>query len=171
MSTPTPAPRRSGRRRHRLLSPAVALMNRLRYPQKFVLISLLFALPLAMVMYFLVSEINDRIRFAQKEMHGDAYLRALRVLLQHVTESQIIADDYMTRGVRHRPDLIRKQAQIDEDAKALDAVQRELGAVLATRARYDVLSEDGGPSSSGSSRSSPAPARICTASSSPTSAG
>jgi hypothetical protein len=29
-----------------LVAPAVALMNRLRYPQKFVLISLLFAIPL-----------------------------------------------------------------------------------------------------------------------------
>lgn len=44
-----------------LLSPAIAVMNRLKYPQKFALISLVFALPLALVMYFFISEINDRI--------------------------------------------------------------------------------------------------------------
>ena len=69
------------------LRPALFVMNRLTYPQKFVLISLLFALPLALVMYFLISEINDRIEFAQKEVQGSRYLRTLRQLLENVTHS------------------------------------------------------------------------------------
>src|SRR5205823_6219472 len=36
--------------------PAIALMNRLTYPQKFALISLLFALPLTLVLVLLISE-------------------------------------------------------------------------------------------------------------------
>ena len=32
-----------------LLAPAITVMNRLKYPQKFALISLLFALPLALL--------------------------------------------------------------------------------------------------------------------------
>src|SRR5262249_62207143 len=34
----------------RVMEPAVRLMNRLRYPQKFALISLLFAIPIALMM-------------------------------------------------------------------------------------------------------------------------
>ena len=44
-----------------LFRPAMALMNRLKYPHKFALISLLFAFPLALVLYFLVSQINTGI--------------------------------------------------------------------------------------------------------------
>jgi PAS domain S-box-containing protein len=126
-----------------LLSPAIAVMNRLKYPQKFALISLLFALPLALVMYFFVSEINDRIEFSRKEIEGDRYLRPLRGLLEHVVHSQIHAHDYSRRGLANRPELVRKQAEIDSNFKALAEIEHELGGLLKTSARHDVLQENG----------------------------
>jgi hypothetical protein len=45
-------------------------MNRLTYPQKFLLISALFILPLALVVSFLFSEIHDRLDFAHRELYG-----------------------------------------------------------------------------------------------------
>ena len=126
-----------------LLSPAIAVMNRLKYPQKFVLISLLFALPLALVMYFFVSEINDRIEFSRKEIEGDRYLRPLRGLLEHVAQSEMLAHNYTTSGLSHRPELVRKQAQIDEDFKLIAAVEQELGELLKASGKYDVMKENG----------------------------
>ena len=55
-------------------------MNRLSYPQKFTLIGFLFAMPLTLVMYLLISEINSRVDFAKKEIYGNQYLRSLRQL-------------------------------------------------------------------------------------------
>jgi phosphoserine phosphatase RsbU/P len=49
-------------------APAIALMNRLTYPQKFLLISLLFILPLVLVMYLLLSELSLQREFSQKEL-------------------------------------------------------------------------------------------------------
>lgn len=74
-----------------LFGPATTLMNRLKYPQKFAVISLVFAIPLALVMYFWIAEINDRIEFSRKEVHGDAYLRPLRALMEHVPGHSILA--------------------------------------------------------------------------------
>ncbi len=125
-----------------LLSPAIAVMNRLKYPQKFVLISLLFALPLALVMYFFISEINERIEFSRKEIDGGKYLRPLRGLLEHVTQSQILAYTYATRGPSHRPELIRKQTEIEADFTALAAVEARVGEALRTSAKYEVLREN-----------------------------
>ena len=71
-----------------ILAPARALMDRLTYPRKFMLISVLFALPLAVVMYLLVSEINERIEFSYKEMLGNRYLRPLRGLHEHAGEKK-----------------------------------------------------------------------------------
>ena len=126
-----------------LLSPAMTVMNRLKYPQKFALISLLFALPLALVMYFFVSEINDRIEFSRKEIEGDRYLRPLRGLLEHVVHGQMHAYDYSRRGIANRPELVRKQAEIDSHFKALAEIERELGELLKTSVRHDVLQENG----------------------------
>jgi sigma-B regulation protein RsbU (phosphoserine phosphatase) len=56
----------------KLFNPAIALMNRLKYPQKFVLISFLFALPLALVMISLIREINYKIEthFGKRDSDG-----------------------------------------------------------------------------------------------------
>ena len=42
----------------RFFDPAITFLNRLKYPQKFTVISLLFVLPLALVMFLLISEID-----------------------------------------------------------------------------------------------------------------
>ncbi|MBC7611039.1 MAG: hypothetical protein H7228_15965 [Polaromonas sp.] len=53
-----------------LLRPARRLMHRLTYARKFLLIFLLFALPVGLTLYLLVGEINNSIRFAEKEISG-----------------------------------------------------------------------------------------------------
>src|SRR5262245_32988271 len=65
-----------------LLAPGIALMNRLRYPQKFALVSLVFAIPLGLMMYLWLEEIGDRLAFAHKERIGLEYVGALRRLLE-----------------------------------------------------------------------------------------
>src|SRR5262247_860094 len=64
------------------LTPGVSLMNRLHYPQKFALVSVVFALPLALMMYLWLAEIGDRLAFARKERAGLEYVVALRQLLE-----------------------------------------------------------------------------------------
>ncbi len=71
-----------------LLKPAIALMNRLRYPQKFALISTLFLVPLILVAGLWFTEVNDRVAFAQKEQVGTAYLRSLIAFSQSVQENR-----------------------------------------------------------------------------------
>src|SRR5262245_29894064 len=65
-----------------LLAPGVALMNRLRYPQKFAFISLVFAIPLGLMMYLWLAEIGDRLEFARKERVGLEYVVGLRHVLE-----------------------------------------------------------------------------------------
>ena len=125
-----------------VLAPARAVMDRLTYPRKFVLISVLFALPLAVVMYLLISEINDRIEFARKEIQGTQYLRPLRKLQEHVAQSRLFAEAYAEGNVALRPELIRMQAEIDEDFTHLEKVEQELGASLKTAPKLGVLKEN-----------------------------
>ena len=138
-------PEKSQRTRDTLrvfLRPALFVMNRLRYPQKFAVISLLFALPLGFVLYLLLSEINDRIAFAHKEILGTQYLRPLRGLLEHVPQSRILALDYANGQVALRPELIRQQAKIDANMESLADVEQKLGQVFKTTSKYAVLKEN-----------------------------
>jgi PAS domain S-box-containing protein len=123
-----------------LLRPAIALMNRLRYPQKFLLISLLFILPLALVMTLLIAEVNTKADFAQKEMQGSEYLRAVRTLLEDALHEQSTAHAYMNGDASLMADFTRAQAQIDTDLAALGALDGRLGAPLRTTDAFNALS-------------------------------
>jgi signal transduction histidine kinase/DNA-binding response OmpR family regulator/HPt (histidine-containing phosphotransfer) domain-containing protein len=124
----------------RLFAPATALMNRLRYPQKFAVISLVFAAPLAFVTYLWVAEINERIEFARKELHGTAYLRPMRSLLEHLPQHAVLAHGLLARHVSVRlGDVLAKELQVDGDFNELEAVDRLLGGLPGTTSRLAAL--------------------------------
>ena len=125
-----------------LAAPAVALMNRLTYPRKFAVISLLFALPLGLSMYFLIAEMDDRIEFARKEIQGDQYFRPLQRLFEHVLQSRVLAHSHAGGKVSARAELVRKQAEIGEDIAALQAIDRKLGRILNTTRKHEALDRE-----------------------------
>ena len=122
-----------------LLSPAIAVMNRLKYPQKFALISVLFLLPLAMVMYFFYSEINASIAFSRKELDGTRYLRPLKQLLGHAALHQIAAaaDPQSAAADRAMPEHSR--AAIESDLETLAQAEADLGKRLTSTSRHEVI--------------------------------
>ncbi len=135
---PGPLPAQSGGP----LRPAVAIMNRLRYPNKFALISLFFMLPLGLALYFFVSEINSKIEFGAKEFRGDIYLRPLRQLMESVPNAKRRARDFLGGEVLQRPDLITLHQEIDGQFEAVRKVDRQLGNEMETAGRMDALDEN-----------------------------
>jgi sigma-B regulation protein RsbU (phosphoserine phosphatase) len=105
-------------------------MNRLSYPQKFILIGFLFALPLTLVIYLLISEINSQVNFAQKEIYGNEYLRPLRQLRQHIPQLQLL--DYQPLNTNlSRPEFRAElEAKIDSNFQNLANTDSRLGNLL-----------------------------------------
>ena len=71
-------------------APAVLVLNRLRYPQKFLLITALFALPLGVVMSFFMSVVQHDIEFSEHEKVGVDYIRPLHSVVQHVQQHRAL---------------------------------------------------------------------------------
>jgi hypothetical protein len=65
-------------------APAIALVNRLSYPRKFILISGLFGLPLALVVGLLFGEINHSLDIARRQTLGLRYLTGIQPLFRAV---------------------------------------------------------------------------------------
>jgi anti-anti-sigma factor len=122
-----------------LLRPAIALMNRLRYPQKFLLISLLFVAPLALVMALLITEVDAKADFSRKEHYGATYLRAVRPLFEHALHEQSIAHAYFSGDAALASEFQRAQSRIDADFAALAAIDAQLGGILKTTEQFDAL--------------------------------
>src|SRR5439155_6593688 len=107
--------------------------------QKFLLISLFFAAPLAVVLYFLLSEFGDRIEFTRKETLGSRYLRPVMRVFRSAGEARRLARDYAQGDRAARPELVRKLSQIDEELKGVEVVDRELGTALNSTAKFTAL--------------------------------
>ena len=74
-----------------IFAPALALMARLKYPQRFALITVLFLLPLCIALFMLVSKFNHDIDFAQREIQGTAYLRPANMLFRHALNDWLLS--------------------------------------------------------------------------------
>lgn len=111
-------------------------MNRLRYRQKFVLITLLLAAPLAMVLFLLLSSIDEGTRMSQSELDGTRYLRPLRQLLEHLPEEKILATGVVGGNPALKSLAVAKQTQVAADFEALKQVDAELGQKFGTTIQF-----------------------------------
>jgi PAS domain S-box-containing protein len=116
-------------------------MNRLKFLQKFGLISLLFALPLALVLTLLILEINSSIDFSQKEKTGTAYLRPLRTFYAYALQNEIL-DQELDNTTVTVDNVTANRAKMDQAFTAFEATDRELGTSLSTGDKFAALRSD-----------------------------
>ncbi len=102
------------------------LLTSRRLPQKLFLISLSFALPIAVLLYFMIAGINDDIRFAQKELAGNEYLRTLHDLQRGLLRHHILSAGETLPDA----ELITEQSKIDSALQRLALAQRQSGVSL-----------------------------------------
>jgi PAS domain S-box-containing protein len=120
----------------RQFAPAIGLMNRLKFPQKFLLISFLFALPLALAMTLLILQINSGIDFAQKEKDGTTYLRALHSFYGYALQNRILEQEFHS-GRAPAAAVQSNRATMDLAFKSLEAMNQRWGAWLGTDERFN----------------------------------
>ncbi len=121
-----------------VLKSSTKIMGRLSYPLKFLVISTLFILPLGVTMYLLITEADEKIRFAEMEKRGTQYLRPLRSLIQHLPEARL--EEYLAaEAPSHKivVDAIRKR--IDEDFVFLKNTDKANGKALGTTEKSGAL--------------------------------
>jgi signal transduction histidine kinase/DNA-binding response OmpR family regulator len=123
----------------KVLEPAVRLMNRLRYPQKFALISLLFALPLALMVTLWLVDLHHRMAFTASERRGLEYVVALRHVLEPLERSRGLRILAAAGDASAQARLDQERADIATAASAVDAVNERLGDRLRVKELWQSL--------------------------------
>jgi sigma-B regulation protein RsbU (phosphoserine phosphatase) len=111
-------------------SPGIHLINLLSYPQKITLIGFLFAIPLTLVMYLLISEINSRVDFAKKEIYGNQYLRPRRLLREYIPKLQLLNYQSLNPNLSNSECRANFEAKIDANFQFLASTDPQLGNIL-----------------------------------------
>ncbi len=122
-----------------IFAPAITLMNRLRYPQKFLLVGLLLLIPLLLVMYGYISATQAVIDFAGKEQLGLVYNAPVIQLLDDLQVHRGLASAYLAGGSTFKAKLLYNEAIIDSDVQKVDAVDKRLGVQLNTTRTWGAI--------------------------------
>jgi methyl-accepting chemotaxis protein len=122
-----------------LLSPAIRLMGRLRFPAKFGLIATILVLPTIILSWALVANLNASIEFAEKERLGISYNSAVIRLLQHLQQHRGLAGGLLNGDKSFAASLGAKGLEIEKDAEAIDAIDRMQRDALKSSAKWAEL--------------------------------
>jgi len=111
-------------------------MNRINYNQKFMLIGLLFLIPIGFMSYSLTSEIRKTITIAQNEQDGISFLQPVEQLLIVVQKHRGMANAYLNGDTKAKAELdqLEKEWQrLIEDVNKQNAL---FGAQFGTKAEW-----------------------------------
>jgi signal transduction histidine kinase/HPt (histidine-containing phosphotransfer) domain-containing protein/ActR/RegA family two-component response regulator len=123
----------------RLLTPAVALMQRLRYPRKFLLISFLFSVPLGLLTYLWLAQIAAQLAFTRQERAGLEYGSALIGVIEPLQRSQALSVLVRAGDPVATTQLAAQRARIVTAAAALDHLDDTLGRRLGVSDEWRAL--------------------------------
>lgn len=107
-----------------LLKPGVLLLNRLRYPQKFLLISLVFLLPLLGIGFVLQAEMNQQVDFVSQERQGLSDINRLREPLKLMQQHRGLSAALLGGDSSVKSDLQRVEEDLATAMGRLDALKR-----------------------------------------------
>ena len=119
--------------------PALTILNRLRYIKKFLLIGLIFIIPLGVVMYYFISEIDYKIAFTAKEVEGAEVITAAAGLLNHSIQYTGLLSVYYEKDASFEQRLGNVEAYLQKDIQELDAIDKRSGVLLDSRGLWQEL--------------------------------
>ncbi|MTV48746.1 HAMP domain-containing protein [Heliobacillus mobilis] len=121
-----------------IFSPAISLLDRMKYVHKFILIALLLLLPASYTMYKLFDITNRAvIEFAQNENKGVEYIKRVNGLLKDVLQQRnMIVQVQISKSI---PGDQWKQGQesIERSIAAVDAVEHLYGGEIESKEKWD----------------------------------
>lgn len=119
--------------------PAEKLMSRLWYWQKFVVLTILFTIPVGFALFSYITQIDKSIAFTEKEIVGIRYVSPVLSLLRHVQQHRGEASLYLRGEQSFQTFLDAKEQEIREDIARIDAEDQKSGVAFQSTDRWNAV--------------------------------
>ena len=116
-----------------IFSPAMFLMDRLKYPVKFMLIFAIILVPLVVLSSLLISSLNKDATFLENERAGLAYIKVARQPLEQIQQHRGMTAAYLNGATEFKDRIMAKRQDVDKQLAALTAIDKKLGAAMKTQ--------------------------------------
>jgi methyl-accepting chemotaxis protein len=127
-----------------LFSPAIWLMNRLRYAPKFILIGVLLVIPFGWVARLQYRQASTNVDFNRGEHEGVAYISAARDLLKVVERHRLLMSAVLSGQASYRSELADVEGKSDAAVAAVDQVDGEYGKAFKSTEKWTAIKTEWG---------------------------
>ncbi|NOQ93997.1 MAG: HAMP domain-containing protein [Methylophaga sp.] len=121
---------------------AIQLMNKLSYPKKMLLISIVFLVPIVLLITLLLSQLGSGIATAEKETRGLEFVKTVRQMYQHLPQHRGMTNAYLNGSSSFKSKILSKRKEIVADIAAIDAVNSRLGEEFSTQSLWAEIKQD-----------------------------
>ncbi|MCI3919657.1 methyl-accepting chemotaxis protein [Paenibacillus sp. TRM 82003] len=122
-----------------LLAPFVFLVSRLRYAQKFLLLSVLFLMPLAFLLSIWLRDVGDEISFTEQEITGVEFVQVILPLALEFQQHRGLANGMLNGDISASEKLQEKAEDIAATIARIDELQVSDFHGLHTHLEWDQL--------------------------------
>ncbi len=105
---------------------SASLTGRLKYKNKFILLFVLFALPLGIISSLEINELSREIDHTQSKRLGLQYLNTIRPLLAHMPQHRGLTNGFLNGNSAARDAIIKKRAEVDGYLAALESFDAQI---------------------------------------------
>lgn len=115
-----------------LVNPAVVLLKKMNFFQKFTVISIVFLIPLFYLSTNIILDRDQAIKNMKQEQLGLQYIATLRPLAEHIAQTRGMTNAYLKGNTKLLPKIEQKRKVVNEELKILVAKDKEYGALFKT---------------------------------------
>jgi methyl-accepting chemotaxis protein len=122
--------------------PAFFVVSRLKYAGKFILIGAVFGIPMAVLSYYLITDIATLAVSAEKELYGIRYIAPIKTFLKDVQQHRGAAAAYIGGDGSFESLMMERRADADNDIEVMYRTHRELAVWSGDSGRLDKLAQE-----------------------------
>lgn len=125
-----------------LLKPGEAVMERLRFPAKFMLVVFLIAVPISYLSYNYTVDLNRAIATPERQRVGTQFVRSAGNFMKEVQRHRGTASRVLNGDAAAKQTLLEYQAKAEGAIGELDALGQQFGQTLETTDRWTTIKAD-----------------------------
>ncbi len=118
------------------------IIQNMKIKHKLLMCSLVFLVPLTLVITLIVKEMNMSIDFVQNEIYGMEYLKSLRGLVEDLPQHRGMVNASLSGNPSFKKKISGKASDINENIDRIDALDQRLGHILGTTDTWNRFTEE-----------------------------
>ena len=120
----------------------IKLMNKLKYSRKFLLILIIFLVPVLAVLSFLVRQLNSDVQISDKQIKGLNYINATTSLVKHMQQHRGLTTVFLSGNKSTEEKVIQKEQEIKNDIESIDKLDQKYGNEFNTTNEWSSIKND-----------------------------